>query len=400
MTRNKQKALFFLWHASLSLFWIVILCGPGYSTAQVIFFNDYQKAVESSHDRSLPIFIEVCNSKSGKCARLNEEVYSDDEISDILNVNFVNLRLQVDAYPEFRKKYEVTKYPTLIIAARDGHLIDRLSGYGDTKEVLKFIKSVARRTSGIIEKRKEYLDSRSDNALLKAYYHQLKERGFANDARRLIPQFFANLPEPQEKDDLDFVLASADHYRSQSVAFIINNIDLFDRTYGKTRVTDVLCSALVDNLPLDKSADKRYVERRISSIFRAIDYQRFIDAYIVHTFSESLGADTLAWVCESGWNRLLDMDCEETDLLNDMMVNIMLKDIKGIYLDRLHEHGEVCYEQTGNLNTLDILSVMAYKKGHKKEALEMVQEASSLALQKNLKFVSSLKYFRDLGYLD
>lgn len=377
---------------------LVLATGP--VCGQVIFFAEYDLAWQAVIDRDKPLFVKICNSGNNRCEKLEEEVLTDPELADLLNLNFVSLRLDPSIERAFGKRYAITKFPTLMFINPKGELMDRYEGYKDPKEISKFIKTNARRASGVGDLRRIYQRDRSDNEFLKKYYYELREAGFAADARRLVPQFFANVGEVRSREDLDFTMTSADHYRSQSFRYILQNLEVFDSVYGKTVISDLLMNALVKNLGDGKASDKRYVERRMTSIFNRPVDTRFMDAYILDHFAEASKGDTLTWYSESGINRLRDLGCEQVDRFNTLTVDLMLKNRSPEFLGLLKMGISQCFEITKDINTLDVLSVLIYKLGEKEEAVRMVQIASKMALEQNMKFVSSLSYFKDLGFIE
>ncbi len=366
---------------------------------QVVFFSDYQLALEAMKERGKPLLYKICNDGNRKCQKLSEEVLSDPEIADLININFVPLRLDPQVDREIVHPFEVTKYPTLIVVGTSGQLLDRYDGYKEQKETEKFIKTIARNASGLTDMRKEYNSRRDDTQFLKEYYKSLKASGFGSDAQRLIPHFFSNTSRIEKREDYDFVFSSADHYRSQSFAYVLDHLTEFDSIYGKTVVSDRLMNALVMNLPLERQMDLRYIERRMSTVFRNVNTSRFKDAFIVNYFSRIDGRDTVQWYVESGMRRLEDLDCSPMPDFNDLMVTLMLNSSSEEDLSKLESAARACFAKTQDINTLDLLSVIMYKKGEREEALRIVQQASELAATMKMKFKSSLNYFREIGFI-
>ncbi len=368
---------------------------------QVIFFNSFDQARLKAKELKKATFIKVCVSDNRKCRKLDEEVFADQEISDILNLNFINVRIDPNIESSFVEVMNIKSVPTLIFISKEGEEIDRLTGGKDASETIKVIKSNARKVSGINTMRKSYLSNKKDNVLLKEYYKLLTDSGFSGDARRLVPQFFYNTKSPQTREDLDFVLNSADHHRSQSFKYILENLNQFDTAYSIVTISDQLMNAFLNSLNEDVADDITYVDRRMKSVFRGIDYQRFYDAYILQLY-ESVETDKegLNLYCQSGARRLVRLNCTDPEYANTLRVSLMLKNQENTFLKSLMGEVQYCYDSTGDIPTLDLLSVLNYKLGEKDKAIKMVQEATKLAFDKKMKFVSSLRYFKEAGFIE
>lgn len=82
-----------------------------------------------------PVMIDIYAEWCYYCKKLDAQVYSDKEISDIA-AKFVCVKIDGDKQPQIARRFEVQGYPTIIFLASNGSIIDKVVGY-EEKESFK-----------------------------------------------------------------------------------------------------------------------------------------------------------------------------------------------------------------------------------------------------------------------
>lgn len=76
------------------------------------------------------IFIDIYADWCTPCKMMDEDVFSDDEISDFMKANFINYKVDGEKYngPNLGVMFGVGGYPTLLILDQRGRLLERNDG--------------------------------------------------------------------------------------------------------------------------------------------------------------------------------------------------------------------------------------------------------------------------------
>lgn len=108
-------------------------------------FHDgsWEEALEKSEDKGKPIFVDAYASWCGPCKWMTRNVFTDDEVGDYYNENFINVKLDMEKGEgrTFARKYGVSAYPTLLYLDSEGEVVHKVMG--------------ARRTDGFIQEGKK-----------------------------------------------------------------------------------------------------------------------------------------------------------------------------------------------------------------------------------------------------
>ncbi|TGK15700.1 DUF255 domain-containing protein [Leptospira fluminis] len=131
----KLKAVFF--------YLVIFFCLSGSSFgplfAGVVWETSVEKAFAKAKREGRPIFIDVYADWCGYCKTLKNEIYPRKEVQAELS-RFVLLSLDGDRFPNLKRKYSVSGYPTLLFLDRNGSITEKITGMPDSKTVVKTLK--------------------------------------------------------------------------------------------------------------------------------------------------------------------------------------------------------------------------------------------------------------------
>ncbi len=146
---------------------LILIVQTGFSQHAGIQFKEaknWTQIQEIAKRENKYIFLDCYATWCGPCKMMDEQVYNQKEVGEVLNKQFISVKVQFDQterdndyvknwYEDVKglsEKYMVNAFPTLMFFTPEGNLVHRIIGFQGTEE---FIKSV---NYAIDPKRKQY----------------------------------------------------------------------------------------------------------------------------------------------------------------------------------------------------------------------------------------------------
>jgi thioredoxin-like negative regulator of GroEL len=120
MTRSQRAWLLVLCFA---------LCPSSLRAEEVEWRSDYNSARREAAEKGLPIVLDFGYEGCVFCRKLDTTTFRDGEVVKRLNGRFVALRVDIDKEPTLAEKLGLDRYPTVVFASSDGHILGKVVGY-------------------------------------------------------------------------------------------------------------------------------------------------------------------------------------------------------------------------------------------------------------------------------
>lgn len=108
----------------------------------------YADALKLSASTGKPIFVDCYTVWCGPCKYLAKNTFTNKEIGDFFNSNFINLKIEMEKDaegPELARLFKVRAYPTLIFVNGKGELIKESLGYVTPEQLLAVAKEAVKK---------------------------------------------------------------------------------------------------------------------------------------------------------------------------------------------------------------------------------------------------------------
>jgi outer membrane protein assembly factor BamD (BamD/ComL family) len=225
------------WSATASLGLLLLLVGPLRANPPGITWKtDYNSVRREAAERGCPIIIDFGTENCFWCKKLDQTTFRDPAIIQLLEQNFVALRVDADREPALTQALRVHTYPTLVLAGPDGKILGTIEGYMEAARLSEHLQRVVAAVATPDWMARDFQEAtrsiaNSDPAravtLLKAIVQDGKDRPVQVKARTLLRDL-----EQQAADRLARVQQMED--RGQTLEALNSLSDLL-KTYAGTK---------------------------------------------------------------------------------------------------------------------------------------------------------------------
>ncbi|CAN5219621.1 hypothetical protein BH09BAC1_BH09BAC1_04030 [soil metagenome] len=101
--------------------------------------SNWQEVQAKAKEEGKPIFMHIYATWCGPCKKMMANVYTDPELADNYNANFVNVAYDGEKGPgkELAENYKIKGYPSLLFFNADGTIAEQAYGYHNAEELIK-----------------------------------------------------------------------------------------------------------------------------------------------------------------------------------------------------------------------------------------------------------------------
>lgn len=122
-------------------------------TAKINWLDDPKVAVAQARKLNRPLLVYVTASYCGACRKMEKETWSNSDVIDKVNANFVALKLDAEQHPDLVSSLEIVALPTALVFCRDGNQLAKLEGFQATDAMLKVLAKKDRPVAQVTPKK-------------------------------------------------------------------------------------------------------------------------------------------------------------------------------------------------------------------------------------------------------
>lgn len=199
--------------------------------------NDLNDALRIAQDQNKLIFIDGYANWCIPCKLMEEEVFTNNQVSEYFNKHFVNLKIDLEKGmgPLLAARYNAQVLPAYFVITHDETLIYRFSGFQRIPELLLHA-SKARAPELVLEAwDARYAEGdRKPNFLYN--YTWEKHRAGDPDYRRLVDEYLQTQENWSTNDNLKFIFHFVESSDGPLFGHMLDNRVLYDKVLGKEKV--------------------------------------------------------------------------------------------------------------------------------------------------------------------
>jgi len=258
---------------------IIVLVGliisiTAYSGEIKFLESNWDKIIKKAKKENKIIFVDAYADWCGPCKWMGENVFSDNDVANFYNENFINVRFDMESELgiEFEKTFEVSAYPTLMFISPDGKLIKKRVGALDADKFLKLAKGVLNpEETDYFKLTEEYKNGNRAKDFLVDYALVL----YGEDEEisdEVFSEYFNGMVIDSLLSENSFIMfyLDKDDITSENSEYFAENYDLFYETIGEyadTKFINILENALdkIINDKLDENIIYEYVDSALKN---------------------------------------------------------------------------------------------------------------------------------------
>jgi thioredoxin-related protein/YHS domain-containing protein len=104
--------------------------------------TSYRRAADEANRDGKRLLISITASWCGPCRQMKQFTFSDSRVIDLVQSNFVALKIDADEHPELVTGFGVQAYPTTFIVDPDLTILKRMGGFQSAGSLLETLNSL------------------------------------------------------------------------------------------------------------------------------------------------------------------------------------------------------------------------------------------------------------------
>ena len=364
---------------------LILLCLviPFGLNAQIKFEATWDEAIAKSRMNGQIIFLNTYADWCEPCKEMEEYVFTDLEVSNHYNANFVNVNMNMDDYPgvELAEDYAIGVFPSYLFINGNGDVIHRGCGAMDASQFLQLAKDAVVDSLTLVSFEQRYDKGERTIDFMFNYLSLLEDSCL--DAERFAATYLDEIkPEDLTRETPWEVFAAYqwDIY-SREFQYLLENRSVYE---------DKLESEVV-NAKLYDTYLAQYQE-----VFEAEELHDFGMRALLHSIENVtfVGSDTLKlmmnlhhaefsenWSDYAGYAiELVGMtDMKDSEQLNELAWKFYLFVDNKSQLEIASSWAQEAVSEQPEPSIIDTYASLQFKLGNKKQAIELEKRALELA---------------------
>jgi thioredoxin-related protein len=120
---------------------IAVTLSPAYARSQII-WRSYEDGKSLALSESKKIFLNFRADWCNYCRTMEKETFTNTDIVDFLNSNFVSIKIDVDRQKALARKYNIQPLPDSWFLTETGEVIGNRPGYLTPQDLLPLLRYI------------------------------------------------------------------------------------------------------------------------------------------------------------------------------------------------------------------------------------------------------------------
>lgn len=329
------------------------------------------------------IFIDAFTTWCGPCKQMAKSVFTNDEVADYYNKNFVNAKIDMEKGEgiEIAKKYQVQCYPNLLFVDGNGNLMHRIAGSMTAKDFIALAEDAKIPEKQFAYYSKNYESNKSNTDFLLKYIDAREATCLQSD--EIVKDYFLQQKESDltNKANWNMILNQVNNADSKEFNYLIANRKKYSDLYSE-KVVNGKIDAVNQNQLMSIVKAKPFDEKKYSDTKSKIELLNTPNTKLI--FFET---DLKLAQINQDWNAYTKLAVENVDQLYSKDAEA-LNSFSWTFYEKVEEKDALlkaeswakkACELEKNYANLDTYAAVLYKEGKKELALQTANKAIEAA---------------------
>lgn len=363
---------------------LILSLVPFVLTAQIKFEEgSWEEAVKQSRLSGKLIHLSAFAEWCEPCKEMEEYTFTDLEVANYYNSNFINVLMDMEAYPgvELSEEYSVAVFPSYLFINGNGEVVHRGCGAMDATQFLHLGEDALSDSATLLSLESRYSQGERSTDFMINYLELLED--VCLDAERFASEYLRGLELNKLTEHTPWAVFAAfqwDIY-SREFQYLLENRSDFEESIGQKNIDAKLYDTFLS----------QYQE-----VFEAEELHDFGMRSLLHAIEDVtfIGSDTLKLMMNlhyaeyiENWDdyatysiELVGMnDIEDPEQLNELAWKFYLFVSNKNQLEIASSWAQQAVDKQPEPSMIDTYASLQFKLGNKKQAIELEKQALELA---------------------
>lgn len=368
---------------------ITLLYGQGITFKEL----SIEEAIQLANKEHKYIFIDIYTDWCGPCKWMDKNVFTDDSLAVIMQHKFICVKANAEKGIgiDYRKKFSIETYPTLLFLDATGNLMHKVLGKKTIQQLIEEVNKAINPKFQLSVNKAKFDAGERDSAFL--YNYGLLLRGAGLDTREVSSAYLDKIGKEQwtSSDNFHYLIVTQKYYENPYFKYVAAHKAEFEGKVSDKHLSWYLTNVLSDAIYTVSAKQNKKLKRQLIADMKKLlpseisqqTIDRFKNNYafcdLKHTGNRIRGARKYykKYVIPEEMNAVAWNIYKRNE--NFRMMKLALELVN-----------KAIMQQKTNAYYLDTKARILYKLKKNEEALVCAKEAAEIAKAENLFFYDEL----------
>ena len=218
--------------------------------------GEWKEALEEAKKTDKLLFVDAYAKWCGPCKRMSKNVFTQAEVGEFFNENFINLKLDMEDTDglTFGRLYPVRAYPTLFFLDGDGNIVKKVTGGQQAEGLISIGKTAIGSYDKSGQYAEQYEEGNREFDLVLNYVKELNKVG--KPSLKISNEYLISNPEITTSQKAEFLLTAVVDSDSKIFSTLIENKKAALTIVSESEFEDVVNTACQKTV--DKAVEYEY----------------------------------------------------------------------------------------------------------------------------------------------
>ena len=329
------------------------------------------------------IFLNGMTHWSQPCKLMEEYTFSDAEVGAYYNSNFINLNIDMEAFPgsELAERYQIYLYPSLLFIDGDGAVVHRGCGAMESAAMIELGEQALDPENRLAGLQKKYDEGNRDPEFLASMSTTLSEACL--DQSAWVDHFFSELDQKAWTSRAAWIMISLnvqDPY-SPYFQYLMKYKDLYIMNFGKDTVDQKIYDVLLGQFTQIYEGEdiKLFAIQALRSIIQPLEFGQKDELEAMVNLQYAEEKEDWDLYCESAIKVVAQQEVDDPFQLNEFAWKIYVFSEDEEQLKTAKKWLDPLVKQYDDPSLIDTYASLIYKLRDPKTAIKWEKKAIRLA---------------------